>query len=140
MQCCQCKSKANWKPMPCMHHLDKESSFRCFIAISHTVQTKTHDWWMPGPTLPVAAKETCLIKTLLCCVLQTKDSFQAAGNYNAITTAHRVGIPQTESPSLSDCSNGLSCHRNAPKLGSYKPCLDTFKIQVFSLPLHHINF
>jgi hypothetical protein len=27
--------------------------------------------------------------------------------------------PQTESPSLSDCSNGLSCRWNAPKLGSY---------------------
>lgn len=61
-----------------------------------------------------------LIKKLLCCVLlQTKDSFQA-GNYNAITTAQREGrIPQTESPSLSDCSNGHSCRWNAPKLGSY---------------------
>jgi len=45
-----------------------------------------------GPHCQWLPKEHAWIKTLLCCVLQTKDSFRA-GNYNAITTAQREGIP-----------------------------------------------
>lgn len=68
----------------------------CNRLCNASVQKESHDWCMPVPTLPVAAKEMCFDHDT---VVSYKRFSTSPDNYNAITTGQR-GIPQNESPAF----------------------------------------